>query len=200
MEFQARQKLAEQNQLREQQRLAIENAYKNTALGIAKGRLENQQAIAAKKSNDAAMQFQREQAFAADVASGVPPMEAYMRNPVSPSLLNSVGRSQAKEDQSEKPVIREGRYPIVRVNPKTGVTDVVYTPKTDSGPSILGAASTESAPAPNLFSRIKNALTQSAPAAPKINRPAVGEVRAGYRYKGGDPNATESWEIAGPGE
>src|SRR5882672_4793303 len=94
MEFAARQKLAEQNQLREQQRLNIENAYKTAALGIAKGRLEETQQAAADKARAAALTFQREQAFARDVANGIPVMQAYQRNPVSPSLLGAVSKTQ----------------------------------------------------------------------------------------------------------
>jgi hypothetical protein len=139
MEFQARNKLAEQNQLREQQRLNIENAYKTAALGIAKGRLEQQEAAAADKARAAALTFQREQAFARDVASGIPVMEAYRRNPVSSALLSSVGRTQLKTDQTSKPVIREGKYPIVRVGP-TGEGEVVYTPPKPEG---LSAADKE---------------------------------------------------------
>lgn len=120
MEFQARQKLAEQNQLREQQRLNIENAYKTAQLGIAKGRLEQTEAMAAEKARTAAATFQREQAFAADVASGIPVMEAYRRNPVSPSLLSSVNRSQ----ESDKP-IHVGES-IVQRDPETGEWKEAY--------------------------------------------------------------------------
>lgn len=156
MEFQAKQKLAEQNQLREQQRLNIENAYKTAALGIAKGRLEQTQSGAEEKAKAAALTFRREQAFARDVASGIPVMEAYQRNPVSSALLSSIGHTQTKEDQADKPVIREGRYPIVRVNPKTGESTVVYTPqKKESAPDILGAANSEStSPQPGLLKRL----------------------------------------------
>jgi len=140
MEFAARQKLAEQNQLREQQRLNIENAYKNAALGIAQGRLEETQKVAADKSRTAAMQFQREQAFAQDVASGVPVMEAYRRNPVSPSLLGATERTQLKEGAKAKPVLREGKFPLIEYNPKTGETRQVYTPPKGEG---LSKADTE---------------------------------------------------------
>lgn len=136
MEFQARQKLAEQNQLREQQRLNIENAYKTAALGIAKGRLEQTQSAAEEKAKAAALTFRREQAFARDVASGIPVMEAYQRNPVAPSLLNSVSRTQIKEDQTSKPVIREGKFPLLRINPATGQTDTLYTPPKPEGLSV----------------------------------------------------------------
>jgi len=132
MEFQARQKLTEQNQLREQQRLQIENAYKTASLGIAKGRLEQTQAAAEEKAKAAALTFQREQNFARAVASGVPPVEAYRQFPVSPSLLNAVSRTQLKEDKGTAPIIREGRFPIVKVNPVTGENEVLYTPPTDT--------------------------------------------------------------------
>ena len=139
MEFQARQKLAEQNQLRQDQRLNIENAYKTAALGIAKGRLEETQKAADEKARAAALTFQREQAFAKAVASGVPVMQAYQQFPVSSALLSSVTRTQLKEDKSTAPVIREGKYPIVRVGP-SGEGEVVYTPPKPEG---LSAADKE---------------------------------------------------------
>lgn len=132
MEFQARQKLQEQNQERLKQQLNIQNAYKTAELGIAQGRLEETKALAEQKARTAALTFQREQGFATDVASGVPVMEAYRRNPVSPAMLNAVERTQLKSDQSAKPVIREGKYPIVRIGPD-GKAEVVYTPETPTG-------------------------------------------------------------------
>lgn len=133
MEFQARTKLAEQNQLRAEQRLNIENAYKTAALGIQQGRLEEVEKIATEKAKNAAMQFQREQGFARDVAAGVPVMEAYQRNPVSASLLSSIGRTQLKEGAGAKPVLREGKFPLIEYDPKTGTTREVYTPPKSEG-------------------------------------------------------------------
>ena len=162
MEAQARKEVNEQNQLREQQRLAITSAYHQAQLGMEKGRLEQQQAVAQAKAKEAAAAFQREQAFAADVTSGVSVMDAYRRNPVSASVLNAIGRTQTKEDAGDKPIIREGRYPIVRIDPKTGESKVVYQPKS-SDSDILGAASEPAAQSPSLMSRIKNVFSPSSP-------------------------------------
>lgn len=187
MEFQARQKLAEQNQLRQQQRLNIENAYKTAALGIAKGRLEETQQAAADKARTAALTFQREQAFARDVASGIPVMQAYQRNPVSPSLFNSVSKTQEgnkpihvgdaiverqpdgtfresyRSPRSNKP-IKVGKT-LLEVG-EDGKVKVLYGGETEK-PSILGAASEEAPPSPGLWSRIKNVVSPSTPTPPK---------------------------------
>ena len=220
MEFQARQKLAEQNQLREQQRLNIENAYKTAALGIAKGRLEETQRVADEKARAAALTFQREQAFAKAVASGVPVMQAYQQFPVSSALLSSVTRTQLKEDKSTAPVIREGKYPIVRVGP-SGEGEVVYTPPKPEG---LSAADKEDlkdlrAERKDVSSRLNSIITpanqktalstqlseldkriEAIKHPPKFGHPKVGEVRAGYRFKGGDPNDQKNWEPVKEGE
>ena len=132
MEFQARQKLLEQNQLRADQKLNIDNAYKTAALGIAKGRLEETQKAADEKARAATLAFQREQGFARAVASGMPVMQAYQQFPVSPALLSSATRTQLKEDKTAAPVIREGKFPIVRIGPD-GEAKVVYTPPTPEG-------------------------------------------------------------------
>lgn len=224
MEFQARQKLAEQNQLREQQRLNIENAYKTAALGIAKGRLEETQRVADEKARAAALTFQREQGFARAVAGGMPVMEAYQRFPVSSALLSSVGRTQLKEGGA-KPVLREGKFPLIEYDPKTGTTRQVYTPPLPSG---LSAADKEDlkdlrAERKDVSSRLNSIITPAnqktalqtqlseldrrieaikhpAPKTPteekpsKFGHPKVGEVRAGYRFKGGDPNNQDNWE------
>jgi hypothetical protein len=227
MEFQARQKTQQQNQLREDQRLNIENAYKNASLGIAKGRLEQTQAAAEEKAKAAALTFQREQGFAKAVASGVPVMDAYRQFPVSSALLNTVSRTQLKSGE-DKPVIREGKFPIIKINPATGQAETIYTPPKVEG---LSAADKEDlkdlrAKRKDLASRVAGFLTPAdqKPAlnaqlseldkrieaikhpAPKsgtndtsepskFGHPKVGEVRAGYRFKGGDPNDQKSWEL-----
>lgn len=197
MEFQARQKLAEQNQLRQQQQLNIENAYKTAQIGVAQGRLQQAQKIADDKARAAALTFQREQTFAKDVASGIPVMEAYQRNPVSSAVLRAaqgtlssnkpmhVGESIVERDpttgewtekykapRSAKP-IKIGKQ-LVRVN-DDGTVNVLYRGDT-SGPDILGAASEPSAPTPGLFSRIKNVFSPSPPEQTKTNKDKI--VRA----------------------
>ncbi len=132
MEFQARQKINEQMQLRSDQRLNIENAYKTSAIGIQQGRLEEAQKVADEKAKNAAIQFQREQGFARDVSSGVPAMEAYRRNPVAASILNSATRSQLREDQTKSKYF-EGKFPIIKINPATGQSETVYTPPKSEG-------------------------------------------------------------------
>jgi hypothetical protein len=140
MEMQARKEVSQQNQLRDQQRLAITAAYHQAQIGVEKGRLEQQQAVAQAKAKEAAAAFQREQSFASDVASGVPVMDAFRKNPVSPSVLSAIGRTQLKEDTAAKPVLREGKFPLIEYDPKTGTTRQVYTPPTPAG---LSAADKE---------------------------------------------------------
>src|SRR5215470_17879183 len=50
MEAQTRKEIAQQNQLRENQRLEIEQAYHQAQLGLARSRLEEQDAIAKQKA------------------------------------------------------------------------------------------------------------------------------------------------------
>src|SRR5215475_6326930 len=68
MEAQTRKDIAQQNQLRENQRLEIEQAYHQAQLGMARSRLEEQDAIAKQKARDASAKIMREQNFAAAVA------------------------------------------------------------------------------------------------------------------------------------
>lgn len=237
MEFQARQKLIEQNQLREDQRLNIENAYKTASLGIAKGRLEETQAAANQKAKQAALTFQREQAFAQDVASGVPVMEAYRRNPVSSALLGDASRITLKSDQTAKPVIREGKFPIVRIGPD-GKAEVVYTPPTPTGltandkedlkdlrherdtltkkyddpirEKIAPPSASEYQAYTNRIAEIQKKIEdikrgskktkEDQSSDSKFGHPKAGEVRAGYRFKGGDPNDQVNWEPVKEGE
>lgn len=221
MEFQARQKLAEQNQLREQQRLNIENAYKTAALGIAQGRLEETKAAADQKAKQATLTFQREQAFARDVTSGVPVMEAYQRNPVSSALLRAtqstlgvdkpmhVGESIVERDpqtgewkakytapRSQKP-IKIGKQ-LVQVN-EDGTVNVLYgadTEPTTTADEVL--LQNQSVPKPNLFQRIFGSSSPApAPATKRNPIPKAGEIKNGHRFKGGDPTDEDNWETVG---
>ncbi len=186
MEMQARKEVSEQNQLREQQRLAITDAYHQAELGVQKGRLEEQQAIAEAKARNAAASFQREQNFARDVASGVPVMEAYQRNPVGASVLNAIGRTQDtnkpihvgeaivrrqpdgtyKEEYrapSSKKPIKVGKS-LITID-EEGKPHVLYSGETPTS-GILGAVAEPPAQAPGLMSRIRNVFSPSAPTPP----------------------------------
>jgi hypothetical protein len=132
MEMQSRKEIAEQNRLRQDQQMAITGAYHQAQLGIEKGRLDEQKAIADKKSQDAAAAFQREQAFASDVAGGTNVMDAYRKNPVSASVLNAITRTQLKEGTGGKPVLREGKFPLIEYDPITRKATTVYTPPESS--------------------------------------------------------------------
>ncbi len=184
MEMQARKEVSQQNQLREQQRMAITDAYHQAEIGMEKGRLEQQQAVAAAKAKEAAMAFQREQSFAKDVASGVPVMEAYQRNPVSSSVLNAISRT----GESDKPIHVGGA--IVRRQPDGSYKEEYRAPNTNkpikvgkqliqldeqgnphviySGEKptedILGAVAEPAAEKPGIMSRIKNVFSPSVPA------------------------------------
>lgn len=136
MEFQARQKLAEQNQLRESQRLNIENAYKTAQLGIAQGRLEQTQKAADEKAKAAALAFQDEQGFAQHLRNGGSVLEGIQKFPrISSSYLNSIERTQIKEGQN-KPIIREGKFPLIEYDPSTRKTTTLYTPPKPEGLSV----------------------------------------------------------------
>jgi hypothetical protein len=239
MEMQARKEISEQNRLREDQKLAIDSAYHTAQIGIAKGRLNEQAAIANAKAQDAALRIKRERDFGAAVASGVPVMEAYQRFPVSPSVLNAIGRTQAKDVSENKLTVREGRFPIVTVNPKTGETKQVYTPpetsmskgdvedlkdlrhERDAIAKKMGDNLTEriSPTPPAEKAAQQQRLTEinqeidaikhrgRGPQPPprtedktSFGHPKVGDVRAGYRFKGGDPSDQNSWELVNEGK
>jgi hypothetical protein len=166
---------------------------------MAKSRLEEQQAIADAKARDAAMTIKREQDFGAAIASGMPVMEAYQRFPVSASMLNAIGRTQAKTQAEEKLAVREGRFPIVTINPRTGEAKQVWTPEKKPDESLIDFTKPSGASeSPGIISRIKNVFSPSGPTPPpiesKFGHPKVGEVRFGYRFKGGDPSDQKNWE------
>lgn len=201
MENQTRKEIAQQNQLREQQRMAIEQAYRQATLGIAKGRLEEQQAVADAKAKEAAMRIQRERDFGAAVAGGMSVMDAYRKFPVPASVINAFTRAQPKPAKEGKPRYFNSKGTIVEIDPETGESREVYKPK-DSGPSILGAAAEGTGEKPGIVTRTLDRIFggPSKPAAPTAapkGKPEVGEVRAGYRFKGGDPSKQENWEPAG---
>jgi hypothetical protein len=164
MEASTRKEIAQQNQLREQQRLAIEQAYHTAQIGLAKGRLEEQQAIADAKSKEAAMRIQRERDFGEAVASGMSVMDAYRKFPVPASVVNAFTHAEPKPAKEEKPRYFNSKGKILKVNPD-GTTEEVYTPK-DEGPSILGAASGGATEQPGMFERAKRFLTGTPAAAP----------------------------------
>ncbi len=201
---------------------------------MEKGRLEQQQAVAEAKAKEAAMAFQREQRFAKDVASGVPVMEAYQRNPVSSSVLNAIGRTQLKEGDDAHPIIREGKNPILKYNRTTGQMDTLYTPAPAPSPTEIlkdlrhqrdqlekatprsdedkqlndekisslqykidrlthGKPIGESKiPTPIIPGN--SSIPTPAPTESKFGHPKIGEVRAGFKFIGGDPNDQKNWE------
>lgn len=133
MEMQMRKEILDQNRLRDQQRLQISDAYHQAQLGLARGRLEEQQAVADAKAKDAAMRFDMEQKFGAAVAGGASVMDAYKQFPVPSGVVNAFTRAKTAGMPGDKNVIREGKYPIVSINPVTGESKEVYTPKTPAG-------------------------------------------------------------------
>jgi hypothetical protein len=178
MEMQSRREISEQNQLREQQKMAIENAKNQSLVGLAKSRLEEQKFINDQKGREAALKFQREQAFAQDLANNVPPLEAIRRNPVSASVFNALTRGTT----GEKPKYFSGDKPFFKVNPDGSVTKL-YTPekKTDK---LLGAAGgagdTAKKEEPGFFGKVGRAITglvtPSGPA-PSMTTPTPKRVR-----------------------
>jgi hypothetical protein len=253
MEFQARQKTQQQNQLREDQRLNIENAYKTSALGIAKGRLEETQKAAEEKAKAAALTFQDEQGFARHLSHGGSVLEGLQKFPrVSAPYLSAV--THATQDDNKAIHVGDA---IVRRQPD-GTYKAEYTAPSSNKPIKVGnslikldengnplviygasGANLSELEKENLkdlrhqrdqlekvtprsddekqqnedslraiqynIERIKRgkSLTQTATtneAPSKFGHPKVGEVRAGYRFKGGDPNDQKSWELVPQGE
>jgi hypothetical protein len=236
MEMQARKEIAQQNQLRESQRLAIQDAYHTAQIGMAKSRLEEQQAVADAKARDAAMTIKREQDFGAAIAGGMPVIEAYKRFPVSASVVNAFTRAQIQGGEGGKGIVREGKYPLIRVDPKTGEAKEIWTPKVadlttadkedlrdlrherDMLSKKLADTLTERiSPTPpeqkaleqNRLKEINQQIEgikrgsrlpkppESVPT--KFGHPKVGEVRSGYRFKGGDPSDQKNWELVNEG-
>ncbi len=239
MEMQARKEVSQQNQLREQQRMAITDAYHQAEIGIEKGRLEQQQAVAAAKAKEAAMAFQQEQGFAqhlkdhpGDVIGG---LQKFPR--VSPSWLNAITTS-LKKGESDKPVVRSGEFPLIEYDPKTHSATEVYTPSKASlskadiedlrdlrherdmlSKKLSDTLSERIAPTPpdqkaaeqNRLKEINDQIEKikrgglkppSSTASPesKFGHPKVGEVRAGFKFIGGDPNDQKNWEPVKEGE
>jgi len=171
MEAQTRKEIAQQNQLRENQRLEIEQAYHQAQLGIARSRLEEQDTIAKQKAKDASDKIMREQSFAAAVAGGMNVMDAYRQFPVSASILNAVTRS-TKPAKEQQPRTFNIKGKLIDVDPITREATEIYK-GADEGPSILGAAAGEggSEEKPGMVTRILDKLlggptqTPAAPAA-----------------------------------
>jgi hypothetical protein len=217
MEFQARQEVAKQQQLRQQQAMNIDAAYKTATLGLAQGRLEEVQKAADEKARNAALQFQREQGFARDVANGVPVMKAYMSNPVAASVLSAVGNVRLKESDNAHPIIREGGNPILKYNPTTGQMDTLYTPTPQPSPTEIlkdlrherdqlekATPRSDDEKLQNQdritalqyrIDRITHGKGLTPPtASSKKNVPKVGDILNGHRFKGGDPSDQDNWE------
>lgn len=144
MEAQTRKEIAQQNQLREQQRLAIESAYHTAQIGLAKGRLEEQKAIADAKGRDAALRLQREAEFGNAVASGMSVMDAYKQFPVPASVVNAFVHAEPKPDKPKKFSIHKVGNDLIAVDPETLEEKTVHKGSSDDA-NILGAAG---APAP----------------------------------------------------
>ena len=230
IEFQARAKLAEQNQEREQQRLNIENAYKTAALGIAKGRLEETQAIADQKAKAAALMFQQEQGFhnylkehPGDILGA---WQSFPR--VSPQMVNAT-REAIQHGAPDKLEVREGKYPILTVNPQTGETVQRWTPPENNTEILknlrhdrdqLEKETPRSDEEKQLNQDKLNAIryridrlshgkslttptasTGTVSTASKSRAPKAGEVYNGHKFKGGDPSDQNNWEeVRGEGE
>jgi len=91
MELQARQEIAEQNRLREDQQMALQNAYRTSQIGLGKARIAQAEAIADQKAREAALQFADEQGFTQEIAGGSPVAQAMAKYPrVRPSIVNQL--------------------------------------------------------------------------------------------------------------
>lgn len=112
MEMQARREIAEQNRLRDDQQMAIENAYRTAQIGLGKQRIEEQQALAEAKAKQAAAQFAAEQGIAQDIAGGKTFMQAIGSHPgARPAYLEALRLSQAKEPGQARVATLPGSRP-----------------------------------------------------------------------------------------
>lgn len=193
MEAATRKQIAQQNQLRENQRMEIEQAYRQAQLGIAKGRLEEQDMIAKSKAKDAADKLLREQNFAAAVAGGMNPMDAYRQYPVSASILNAVARS-TKPAKKQQPRTFNVKGKLVQIDPNTGEAKEIYKSE-DEGPSILGAAAEgDQQQQPGFFTRVMDRLmgTPKPNAAPASTAGSVkGKVERARALSAAHPDWTK---------
>jgi hypothetical protein len=98
MEAQTRKEIAQQNQLRETQQLAIEQAYKQAQLGLGKQRIDEQKAIANAKAKEAAMTYQQEQGAAQYLRDNPGDVAGALLNfPKGRSVVGTIGRSQSMD-------------------------------------------------------------------------------------------------------
>lgn len=98
METQARERIAQQNALRQQQEIEISKAYKDAQIGLGMAKLQEQDAIARAKAATAAKQFSDEQGFAQFMASGGKVAEGLQRFPgARPSFVNAIRLGEQKE-------------------------------------------------------------------------------------------------------
>ena len=144
MEAATRREIAQQSQLRENQRLAMEQAYHTAQIGLAKGRLEEQKAIADAKGREAALRLQREAEFGNAVAGGMSVMDAYKQFPVPASVMNAFTHAEPKEPKPKKFSIHKVGNDLIAVDPETLEEKTVHKGSSDDA-NILGAAG---APAP----------------------------------------------------
>jgi hypothetical protein len=110
MELQARQEIAEQNRLREDQQMALQNAYRTSQIGLGKARIAQAEAIADQKAREAAMQFADEQGLAGylkenpnDIIGGV---SKFSRS--RPSVVSTLTHAQKVQAENER--IKKGAY------------------------------------------------------------------------------------------
>lgn len=101
MEAQTRKEIAQQNQLRETQQLAIQQAYHQAQIGLGKQRIDEQKAIANAKAKEAAMTYQQEQGAAQYLKENPGDVAGALLNfPRARSVVGVISRSQGKEPMS----------------------------------------------------------------------------------------------------
>lgn len=98
MEASTRREIADQNRMREDQSMAIQNAYRQSVLGLQKDRLTAAAALTDAKGKAAAMQFADEQGFAQAIAGGKTVPEALALFPrTKAATVNALRLSKENE-------------------------------------------------------------------------------------------------------
>jgi len=140
MEMQARKEIAEQNRLREDQQMLIQNAYHQAEIGLGKARIDQQRALADEKAKEAAMTFAQESALAQHIAAGGDLATGLMKFPRGKGLARALNPAQDYEGPTRTEEIEGGT-----VISRPGSSHWQYVPKPKTAAVKLTPAETAQA-------------------------------------------------------